>query len=102
MTFKIEHHLLFCEPEGYQKAVKKLKNTKKYTKCNISGFIILIKEPLIKIDKSDYTSYVLATKAGLFRMDQRQFTSWEDFLSIIKDLDISQYKGIWGKFIVQV
>lgn len=98
---KLEHHILFCGTEGYKKAIKKL-SSKKYREQTISGFIMLVVEPLIKIDGDDFISYALATKAGLMRFERKQFQSWEEFKRLTEIIEPDDYKGIWGKFIIEM
>lgn len=101
MSMKIEHHILFCGTEGYYKAVKKI-STKKYRKQTVSGFIMLVIEPLIKLDGDDFISWALATKAGLIKFERKQFQSWEEFNILTGKIKPEEYKGIWGKFIIDI
>ena len=96
-----EHHILFCKTEGYRKALKKIES-KKYSKKNFSGFVIFIVEPLIKVDLDDYLSLALSTKAGLLRIRKVQFKNREEFYKIKDTIKPEEYKGVWGKFIVEL
>ena len=97
----LEHHILFCGTDGYKKAVKKL-SSRKYQEHTVSGFVMLVVEPLIKIDGNDFISYALATKAGLIKFERNQFQSWEEFNKLVETTEPDNYKGIWGKFIIKM
>lgn len=98
---KIEHHISFWDKKSYEKAIKYLKNKKQYKKKQIDGFIMLPFHSLVKIYE-DFQTYAMCTKAGLIQQNREDFNGWEEFDKVLKKVDSSNPKGIWGKFIVQV